>query len=440
MISTLHAAWLATAERAPNAIAMIDAATQRSWTRLALHQRAVALRDQLPAAATRRTILLAQPNGTEWIAALLACLAADSAVAPIDPGEPETSRALAAETAGASFIWDENGVTSLRLRRPQRDHRRVIKFTSGSTQRPRALRFTDAQMLADGAHVCSTMGLTADDRNYALIPFGHSYGWGNLVVPLLAQGTAIVCGSSALPHVATSEVERFQATVFPAVPALLRAWAESDIAPEHLRSLRTIISAGAPLAPETARAFFARFGKKIHSFYGSSETGGITYDRTGDAALTGRSVGTPLDGVSLTFLPRRRFTVTSAAVGDRRGSHLAADFGELTPDGELRLLARRGRIAKIAGRRVNLAEVEETLRRVPHVLDAFVAPHPTRADALAAAVAGRVESGQLRSELARHLAPWKIPRQFLVLTEFPLTARGKTDTRRLLATLREAGS
>ncbi len=440
MTESLHQAWLTTVARDPNAIAVLDGATGRAVSRRELNERVAALRASLPGSAARRTVLLVQANGPDWLAALLACLDVGVAIAPVDPGEPEASRMLAAQTAGASFIWDESGVTALPLRRPRRDDCRVIKFTSGSTRGPRALRFTDAQMLADGAQVCSSMAITARDRSYALIPFGHSYGWGNLVVPLLAQGTAIVCGSSALPHIASAEVEQSQATIFPAVPALLRAWAESDIAPERLSSLRTIISAGAPLAPETAHAFFARFGKKIHSFYGSTETGGITYDRTGDAAFTGRSVGTPLDGVRLQFLPRRRFIVTSAAVGAPDGSRLAADLAELTTEGELRLLARRGRITKIAGRRVNLGEVEEALRRVPGVADALVVPHPRRVDALAAAVAGPVEGAHLRRELARHLAAWKIPRHFLVMPSFPLTARGKRDTRQLLAALSGPGS
>ena len=51
-----------------------------------------------------------------------------------------------------------------------------------------------------------------------------------------------------------------------------------------------MISAGAVLPPAVAQAFFERFGVKIHNFYGSSETGGICYDRTGSASLSGRSV------------------------------------------------------------------------------------------------------------------------------------------------------
>jgi non-ribosomal peptide synthetase component E (peptide arylation enzyme) len=37
--------------------------------------------------------------------------------------------------------------------------------------------------------------------------------------------------------------------------------------------------------------------------------------------------------------------------------------------------------------------------------------------------------------LRTKLAPWKIPERLLVLPEFPYTARGKTDRRRIAALL-----
>ena len=36
-------------------------------------------------------------------------------------------------------------------------------------------------MLADGEQVCRGMDIRPDDVNFGLIPFGHSYGLGNLV-------------------------------------------------------------------------------------------------------------------------------------------------------------------------------------------------------------------------------------------------------------------
>jgi acyl-coenzyme A synthetase/AMP-(fatty) acid ligase len=257
------------------------------------------------------------------------------------------------------------------------------------------------------------------------------------VVPLLAQGTAIVAGGAFLPQVVAETVAREHPTVFPAVPALLRALVAADIAPEKLASLRTVISAGAPLAPEIAEAFWVKFGRKVHSFYGSSETGGITFDRTGDAARTGRSVGAPLPGVELVFSRAGRVVVSSPAVftlGHRRrdarqlGAYRTPDITARVETGEVALLGRAGRWVKIASRRLNLAELERALKAVPGVRDAFVTEHGGRADALAAAVATDLPAEAVRTALASRLAGWKVPKKLVCLPAFPLTARGKTDT------------
>src|SRR5581483_2908343 len=153
----------------------------------------------------------------------------------------------------------------------------------------------------------------AADLNYALLPLGHSYGLGNLTLPLLAQGVPLVCGTAPLPQAIAEDFARWRPTVFPGVPALFRALAMSDVPPASLASLRVAVSAGAPLAPEVARDFLARFGRRLHSFYGSSETGGISFDRRGDATLEG-GVGRPMRGVRVTPLPGGRIRVASAAV------------------------------------------------------------------------------------------------------------------------------
>lgn len=436
MSPTLQQAWHETLSRAPTAAALIDAATGRTLTRAELDAAANAWHAQHAPLARGRAVAFAEPNGPAWWQVFLGLLKCDAVAVPLDPGDPPAAQRATARSAGAAFLWQPPALEPLarRPRRP-RDGRRLVKLTSGSSGVPRALPFTDAEILADGRHLCAGMRIAADDVNLGLIPWGHSYGLGNLVLPLLLQGTPIVHDVAPIPHAIAAAVARSHATVFPAVPALLQALAESSVAAHELASLRTVISAGAPLAPDVARAFHAKFGRKVHNFYGSSETGGITYDPTGESAALGRGVGLPLPGVTLAFHRGQRFTVSSDAVftlrNRRPGTHRMADLGQLDAAGELVLLGRSGRTVKIAGRRLDLAEVERALRQLPGVRDAFVAPHPDRADALAAAVASERPTAELREALRARLASWKIPKRLIALPAFPLTVRGKTDTSRL---------
>ncbi len=441
MSQTLLSIWETTLRANPPATALVDAATGRTYSRAELEAAAEEWRQQHGSGLAGQPVLMSESNGAGWFRVFLGLLKAGAHVVPLDPGDPLAAQRSLADALRVSWLWSGGALHAVSAPRTRRwSGSCLVKLTSGSTGIPRALAFTHAQMLADGRHVCAGMDVRADDVNVGLIPFGHSYGLGNLVLPLLVQGTAIVSGAAALPHSIAEAIARWRATVFPAVPALLKALVISDVLPEQLASLRTVISAGSPLGSEIAIAFHQKFGRKVHSFYGSTETGGITYDRTGNAALTNGSVGTPLPGVQLTFGRAGRFTVSSPAVytvgnrkrqADGNGVHQPADLAKLNATGEILLQGRTGRFVKIAGRRLDLGEVEQVLKSLAGVRDALVAAHPGRADALAAVVAGDVSGNEVRLALRERLASWKIPKRITVLDTFPLTARGKVDAARL---------
>lgn len=434
--SSLVCAWQRTLREAPEAIALIDAASGRAWTRADVAAAANAWQAEHPNLAGQ-VVAFSEPNGLGWLQVFLGLQQQSAIAVPLDFGDPVIAQRTSAQAIGASYLWREGRLEP----QPPADAAAaagtpcLLKLTSGSTGAPRALAFTGAEMMADGRHICAGMGISGRDTNLGLIPWGHSYGLGNLVMPLLLQGTAIVFNAPPLPHAIAAAIARHRVAVFPAVPALLQALADSTIAAAEFESVRTVISAGAPLSSEVARRFEARFARRIHSFYGSSETGGITYDVTGESAALGRGVGKPLPNVQLTFEDGDRFRVTSPAVfrlgNPTPGTHEVADLACLTADGELELKGRAGRFVKIAGRRLNLAEVEHALKSLPNVADAFVMPHAERADALAAAVATTRPAAELREALRERLAPWKIPKKIATLPAFPVTVRGKTDTKAL---------
>jgi long-chain acyl-CoA synthetase len=428
---TLLKSWQKLVRAAPRATAVIEADGEKVFARAELAARAEAWCAARTEPLAGQRVVFALPNGAAWFEVFLGLLQAGAVPAAIDATEPPAAQCELARAVGATWLWSDGRLEKISApRRPRRPDLCLLKITSGSTGVPRALPFTHAQILADGRQVCRTMGIGPGDLNLAVIPLGHSYGLGNLVVPLLAQGTPLVCASAPMPHALAADCARWRPTVFPAVPALLRALAASEIAPDAWLSLRLVISAGAPLPAETARAFLASTGRSPQAFYGTSETGGITFDRGGGATQLGRSVGLPLAGVRLRFGSGRRFVVTSAAVGGR-GKYSPADHAELNARGELVLLGRAGRMVKIAGRRLDLTELETALRRVPGVREALASPHPARPDELAAALATDLSAHAVREALRARLAAWKIPRRLIVLPAFPLTARGKPDTRAL---------
>lgn len=275
------------------------------------------------------------------------------------------------------------------------------------------------------------MGIRRDDRNLAIIPLGHSYGLGNLVMPLLLQGTTVVCAKKFVPRQILRLIDEYQVTVLPTVPAILRALAQLEGAKKP-SSLRLVISAGAPLTAEVAQQFQHRYGIKIHNFYGSSETGGICYDRTGIATLQGRSVGKPLAGVKVRILRDGRVAVNSPA-----GKATLPDLGKWNGYNELSLLGRIGEIANVGGKKIVPAELEGALRKLRGITDAWVTVLNDKRgnDYLAAAVETTRTRADIEQELLKTLPAWKLPKTWLIAPALFRSDRGKLHTTELRARL-----
>ena len=443
MPTSLWNTWRRTAASGPEALALTEARQGgETLSRAGLTARAEALAAAMPAAlAPGATVAFCEPNGSPWMALFLALQQRGAVALPLDVALPPAQRAAAAARLGAHWLRDaaaaqiwqpfDTGTPPA----PVGADYCLVKTTSGSTGQPKSLLFTSANMLADGRQIAATMGIGPEDRNLGAIPFGHSYGLGNLVLPLIAQGTALVCSTEILPDALAAQIERHQATVLPSVPAVLRALAESSVEGTRLRSLRRVISAGAPLRPEAAAAFLARFGVPVSNFYGSSETGGICFDRTGTGAIKGGSVGRPLEGVEVRLDEDGRVTVRGAAVV-APGEHTLADLGAWNEHGELVLTGRATPLANIGGKKVSPAEIERALRALDGVTDAWVGVQARAAggeDFLLAAVETARTGEEVRQALAERVPAWQIPRQWWVALRLPRTERGKLDRRELEA-------
>jgi long-chain acyl-CoA synthetase len=323
------------------------------------------------------------------------------------------------------------------------DGTQFLKLTSGTTGAPRAIRFTAAQLLADGDAIYDTMGFREEDVNFGVIPWSHSYGFSNLVTPLLCRGLPVVATEDRLPRAILAELERTGTTIFPGLPVFFQKLADLDASP--LPRLRLCISAGAPLSAAVASAFRARFGVKVHSFYGSSECGGIAYDAS-EAEVPEGCVGPPMRGVTLEYQDDEdptRIRVRGAAVGTGYfpgddeailgdGAFTPGDLVRRTAEG-LVLAGRVSDFINVAGRKLNPTAVEAVLRSCPGVCDAIVfgVPHPIRGEEPIACVAGTATAEALQALCARELSAWQVPRDFWLVVHLPVNERGKLNRRGL---------
>jgi len=325
-----------------------------------------------------------------------------------------------------------------------------VKLTSGSTGDPRGIAATSEALLADDAALTRTMGLTEKDRLLATIPLSHSYGLASLALPALVRGTVLAVPEEAGIYDPFVTAARTGATFFPTVPAYLDALARMSEPPPRPESLRLVITAGAPLSAATSARFREAFGLPVHVFYGSSECGGICYDREGGAAERG-TVGAPVEGVRITLEPvddreGGRVTVESPAVssgylpeGDDRlrdGRFRAGDLA-VWRGGELALQGRVDDLVNIKGKKVNPREVETVLAGLPGVEEAAVlgVTVPGRGELLRAVVAcrpDRLTAAEVLAWCREHLSAHKVPRSVILVEALPRNPRGKLDRAALL--------
>jgi long-chain acyl-CoA synthetase len=423
-------------------------------------------------------LIYAGGNKPEWLALWLACLAGGIVLMPVDAGTTTSEIADLATRFGARWVVTGAGdhasatdigtpgpfVPALTLWRT-RIHgggvgdlggTAVLKLTSGSTGLPKATCTAERHLVIDTEHLVHAMGIGAADVQMAAIPLTHAYGIGNLVMPVFLQGTAIVLRESFVPQRFVEDASSYGATIFPGVPFMFDHFIAHLPPGAWPRRLGVLMSAGARLETTTTATFLSSFAVKIHSFYGSSETGGIAYDDSSELPDEG-TVGRPLDGITVSLLPEQgappgggRIHVDGAAVsggyaggepfdsGGRGSGFLTGDFGRFNPRGVLSLTGRVSWFINVAGRKVQPEEVEMVLRQMPGVADVRVlgASDAVRGQQIVACLVpgnGPVTALAVRQFAAARLAPYKVPRAIVLLDRIPLNARGKTDRRELEA-------
>lgn len=391
-------------------VALAELATGRRWTFAQL--------DEAAARLTPPENTVARPSGTDagFVLQTLGAWRHRQILCPIDAGgAPPASPAPTDLPSGAVHL----------------------KLTSATTGRARLVLFTADQLAADAAQIVATMGLRPDWPNLGGISLAHSYGFSNLVLPLLLHGIPLHLLPAPLPESLRRATETIGAVTLPAVPALWRAWHEAGVLTPHIR---LAISAGAPLSLALERAILESSGLKVHNFYGSTECGGIAYDRPPEPRPNEACVGAPMQGVTLTIGAEGCLEVSSRAVGTgywpdpdpalAGGVFRTSDLAELR-DGLVHLQGRAGDQINVAGRKITPETIEQALRAGGEVADCLVFGVPGadagRGDLIVACVVAKqgVTEGHLKQQLLARLPAWQVPKEWRLVETLQPNARGK---------------
>ena len=436
----LLAAWEKTFARKGDMPAILNTAGQvlRTFRGIEEHARAVettiarALEAKRHSPKPHNVSAIQIGNHQDWPSSFLVCLRKRNVFLPIDESVPK-------EQSDAAFsVAAKSGITDWGDKPPT-----LFKLTSGTTATPRLVRFRSEQLLADCNQICETMEISDVDLNFGVIPISHSYGFSNLLLPLIARGVPMVVSCDRTPRAILADLARTNATVFPGMPLFYQAFCEINDTPA-LPNLRLCISAGAPLSAAVAKKFFEKFKKPIHSFYGASECGGICYDREGKSDIEG-FVGQPIRGVEVELVDATatlsRIRVRSAAVGHGyfpKPDERKLGTGTFIPDDLLareasgfKIVGRISDLINVAGKKVNPAEVETQLLHFAGVRQAVVFGRSAGAglrneEVVACVVAApAVSENDLLRFCRTGLSAWQVPKQIFIMDAIPTNERGK---------------
>jgi len=403
------------------------------------------------------------PSGkAELYVAILGILRTGAAYVPVDADDPaQRARQIFRDAAvcavlGPGLRPDWLGPTAGQLggdQEPTPDDDAWVIFTSGSTGEPKGVAVS---------HRAATAFVNAERRLFDVhetdrvmaglsVAFDASceemwLAWANGAALVPAPRELVRAGHELGPWLRSQRV-----TVVSTVPALAAIWER-----ESLAGVRLLILGGEALPEQLAWRLASE--REVWNTYGPTEA---TVVSTAARVRPGEpvTIGRPLEGWEVAVVDERGEPVEAGETGelviagvglgryldpelDRRryaplpalGWQRAYRTGDLvadTPAG-LRFVARRDGQVKIAGRRIELGEIDAQLSAVAGVRAAATVVRETAAGnrLLVAYVSGEARAEDIRSALLRRLPAELVPR-IVPMAELPVTTSGKLDRRAL---------
>jgi acyl-CoA synthetase (AMP-forming)/AMP-acid ligase II len=342
---------------------------------------------------------------------------------------------------------------------PDRDRPLCELFTSGTTGAGKAVTKTLAHVEDEIEVLERTFGgaLSPATRVFSTVSCQHLYGLLFRIAWPLATGRPLQADTLLRPEELLPRMGAADESVLVTTPAHLRRLrAPEGVAPLRARC-RAVFSSGGPLDAPTAAAVTRGLGTAPFEIFGSTETGGVAWRRSGGAVSGDAAEWTLLDGVRASCDPESRCLVVRSpfvSTGVRvdldgtaaqearapRYEFTMGDRARFVAGGRFELLGRSDRVVKIGEKRLSMPEMEGKLLAHPAVVDAavvsFEQASATRVRAVVAigdagrkmlAEHGRRGLGQALTEhLARYFDRVLLPRAWRFVDELPRDAQGKT--------------
>lgn len=368
--------------------------------------------------------------------------------------------------------WEEelDGESLFVVNRPDPNDVVELCYTSGTTGEPKGAMHTSNTLISTLGSFIRRAGLGPDTVAFMASPLAHqsAFLYGLLVSQIL--GTKLVLQDIWDPEAAARIIQDEGVTFTMGATPFLADLADTPAVEKYdVSTLRTFVSAGAPIPRVLVERATERLGCFVHSGWGMTENGYVTGTGVDDPpekifgtdgyALEGmevRVVGEDGEPVPTGEEGRLQAKGASNFVGylkrperfdtDSEGWFETGDLARMDEDGYIRITGRAKDLIIRGGENIPIVEVEELLYRHPSVQDAAIVAMPDprlgeRACAFVTLKPGeRLSFEDMIGYLERHrMARQYLPERLEVVEEMPRTPSGKIQKFRLRDKAAELG-
>ncbi len=331
----------------------------------------------------------------------------------------------------------------------------VILFTSGSEKDPKAVQLTHRNIGSNIVDLKKVFEFSAEDIFMCVLPLFHVFGHtGNLWLPMTVGMTAVTNANPLEYKKIPKLIREEKATIIAGTPSFFAGYLR-DAKPGDFESLR-ITLAGADKTPQWLRdAYMKKQNTVLLEAYGATETSpGVSvntpaHNRPGSIGKVLPSVRVKIvdidSGEELPPGKEGKILVkgdlimkgyfddieeTSLRIKD--GWYDTGDMGLFDEDGYLFHRGRLKRFVKVGGEMVSLVRTESIMEKyLPEGIECCIVevPDSIKGGRIVAAVTAEVEERDLVKKMSKELPSIALPKQFVVIKEFPKMGSGKIDFR-----------